>query len=107
MSFFDNYVDSPCITCGISILLTPARLADLKQTGATFYCCNGHPQVFSESKVSKLKQQLAEMTRYRDNAVANGNNYKEQRNAAWDREKILARRIASLKGWVKRLKKKS
>lgn len=107
MSFFDNYVDSPCITCGISIPLTPARLADLKQTGRTFYCTNGHPQVFSESEVTRLKRQLEEMTRYRDNAVADRDDWKRRRDHGVEEEKRLARRIYSLRGVITRMKNKA
>jgi hypothetical protein len=45
-----------CINCGVPFGLEGKYRKDLLRTGKTFYCPNGHPQVFSNSLETQLKQ---------------------------------------------------
>lgn len=104
MSFFDNYVSVNCRECNGSIILMEQTYKNLVQSGRVFYCLGGHKNQYLGEE-EKLRKALADMTTYRDNAVA----HRERIEGYWQEEKEsgkrMARRIASLQGWVKRLKK--
>jgi hypothetical protein len=64
MTCFDNTItlrleSVTCAKCGIVFGLQDAFLAMLRETGAGFYCPNGHSLRFGASAVDRLKQELA------------------------------------------------
>lgn len=63
-------VEVTCGGCGCSFAIAERRYAELKKTGETFYCPNGHPRVFTVHPTKEEK----EIERLRD-----------QRDAAWER----------------------
>jgi hypothetical protein len=48
-----------CGACGIQFSLPEVRRADLKKSGDTFYCPNGHPRVYKPTEVDELQAKLA------------------------------------------------
>lgn len=82
-----------CCTCGVTYAM-PERLREQrKEHGGNFYCPNGHPQIFSESDVTRL-------TRERDAA---------RRDAAQQREAYFAeqRRHEATQREMRRIKKRA
>jgi hypothetical protein len=57
-----------CASCGVVFSLPAERLQRLRGNGESFYCPSGHMNVFRPSELDKVKKQLEEMTRFRDNA---------------------------------------
>lgn len=91
-----------CISCGVVFGLSEQHKGQLKRTGATFYCPNGHGMVYGntlEEQVKKLKKQLAE----------------EQETAEYWRRSTIAeekdhnstkRRLSATKGVLTKTKKR-
>lgn len=57
-----------CANCGVVFSLPWDRLQRLRENGKDFYCPSGHVNVFRPTELEKVKKQLEEMTRFRDNA---------------------------------------
>jgi hypothetical protein len=59
-----------CGKCGIDYGVAEARYEELRETGETFYCPNGHPRVFREGpkdkRIRELEAQVAKV--HRDNS---------------------------------------
>lgn len=47
-----------CGECGISFSMPEKFINERKEDGGTFYCPNGHPRVFREPEVKRLKKEL-------------------------------------------------
>jgi transposase-like protein len=52
-----------CGECGINFSMPEAFREERQEHGKTWYCPNGHPRVYRESDVDRLKKQLAEKER--------------------------------------------
>jgi hypothetical protein len=75
-----SYEDS-CYICSGVIVLSPQQYKRCYENGDTFYCSQGHGQVYTETKIDKLRAELDAMTRDR--------NYETERadeNYKWARE---------------------
>ena len=63
-----------CCACGTDVYLTRQRMADLRATGNTFYCSNGHSLTFKPTALEKenaaLKRDIEAMRLQRNNAEA-------------------------------------
>jgi len=55
--------DMLCGKCGVAFSMPESVYKDRHQNGDTFYCPNGHPRVFREPDVERLKKQLDAATR--------------------------------------------
>lgn len=106
MGLFDSFVEVNCCRCHIVIPMPPSQYKTLRETGDWFYCSNGHGQHFTKSENEKLKEQLANMTKYRDNALGERDDWKNRAEMAWKREGKLSRRIAALHGVITKMKKR-
>jgi len=67
-----------CATCGVLFAVPVDRLRRLRENGEDFFCSSGHVNVFRPSELEKVKKQLEEMTRFRDNS--------RERMEYWQRE---------------------
>jgi hypothetical protein len=47
-----------CFKCGVPIVVPASQVSQFRQKGETFYCVNGHGQVFRETDIKKLERQL-------------------------------------------------
>lgn len=81
-----------CARCGVGICLSTAHHAQLKRTGETFYCVNGHGNVYNhgKSEADRLREELETVRRERDRA--------------WQTITERGRRIEELKLTVRGLK---
>lgn len=62
----NGMVVTNCPACGTPFAVEATLWRNVKRTGQRFYCPNGHPQGFGESDADKLRKQLAEETRRRE-----------------------------------------
>lgn len=53
-----SYITMRCCSCGVSFALESAFQQHRRENGENFYCPNGHAQVYRESTVKQLQQQL-------------------------------------------------
>lgn len=107
MGLFDGFVETNCCVCHIVIPMPPSKYKALKESGGSFTCINGHSQHFAETEVEKLRRQLEQMTKYRDNALTDRDQYKEWWYESSESNRRMARRIASLRGVITRMKNKA
>lgn len=86
-----------CGECGCTFGLDSEHDKQLRMTGATFYCPNGHARVYRETDIRKLEKQLASERARLDQARA---------DAEWQRKQrqIAERRSAAARGRVTRIK---
>ena len=79
-----------CISCGITFWITKEHQEELIKCHNTFYCPNGHPQLYTgESDRDKIKRLESSLARERE--------YSNQ----------LARSKAALRGVITKMKKKT
>jgi predicted RNA-binding Zn-ribbon protein involved in translation (DUF1610 family) len=55
-----------CPNCGVIFGLPQEMQHELRQTGNSFYCPNGHALSYRDSEVSRLKKKLRERDKYID-----------------------------------------
>lgn len=55
-----------CPTCGVPVILTDNHERRLRESKATFYCPNGHPQSFKTGELDRLKKELESAKRDAD-----------------------------------------
>lgn len=54
-----KYETTPCIDCGIEIVISSQRMRDLRNTSEEFWCLNGHRQWFSgQSDAERIRRDL-------------------------------------------------
>lgn len=106
MGFFDTYISVNCRVCNGSILMFETTYNGLVKSGNKFYCLGGHENQYL-GEVAQLEKKLADMTMFRDNAVADRDRWKERRDNGVQEEKRMARRIYSLRGVITRMKNKA
>ena len=90
-----------CPDCGVSYGLDIEHKAQLRETGGSFWCPNGHSQYFERqpTKVQKLSKRLEEIQgRYNNLSVMHSNLRIELKD--------LERSRAALRGQITKLKKK-
>jgi len=86
-----------CCNCGTYFAM-PRRLYNARrQDGRTFYCPNGHPMVFSQSEVDRLKGELAK-------AARNLELSETRRRQANERADAIERSRSAIKGQVTKIK---
>jgi hypothetical protein len=78
-----NYVDMNCGVegCGIRFALTESHYNKVRQTGAYFYCPNGHNICFMDSENEKLKRELEAEKSNLDWVRKQRDKFERQRNA--------------------------
>jgi hypothetical protein len=85
--------ETSCCNCGVLFAVPDDWLANRRETGAGFYCPNGHSLVFKKSEAQKLREQL-EAEQRRVIRISN--------------ERDAEKRYASaMKGQVTKLKKRA
>lgn len=52
-----------CYKCGVEFAMPDNLLRQFQHNGGTFYCPNGHGQIFAKSEVQRLREKLDEQTR--------------------------------------------
>lgn len=57
-----------CSECGVHHAAPSNFVRARRETGGTFYCPNGHSQVYKKSEVQRLREQLEAETRERQHA---------------------------------------
>lgn len=86
-----------CFKCGVPIVVPSFQVARFTQKGETFYCMNGHGQVFCESDLKKLERQLEAEKQQTERE-------RGLRLEAEKREKAAKRSAATYKGKVTAIK---
>jgi hypothetical protein len=89
-----------CGECGIPFALPRDFHARVKRTGEMFSCPNGHRISYAETENARLKAQLADQKRWRENAETRA-------RAAGDQLKASENRVRAYKGVVTRTKKRA
>jgi hypothetical protein len=82
-----------CASCGIVFALVEVNMKNLRKSGNTFWCPNGHPLTFGETENDRLKEQL----KYSDEQA---NHWKEEAQAT-------SRSLIATKGVITRLKNRA
>lgn len=96
-SFSGTLVAVTCGACGCTFGLDSVHHQKLRETGGTFHCPNGHPRVYRETDVQKVEKMLAAKVAQLDQARADAEWQKRQRQ-------IAERRSAAARGQVTRIK---
>lgn len=95
-----------CDGCGVIYGMPEILQQQRKRDGGTFYCPNGHPWVYSEREVDRLKRQLESQAR----TIAQKQQAIDQEQAATREAREacqkVERRLTAQKGVVTRLKNK-
>jgi hypothetical protein len=59
--FTVRLIEEQCYKCSVWFGLDSGQRALLLERGGTFYCPNGHPQAYTTTEVTKLKQRVASL----------------------------------------------
>lgn len=100
----DTLFTMNCGQCGTPICFTQQRYQELKQTGETFYCSNGHARHFTESENSKLKKRIERLEYELGLERKSKEFWIEQEKKRCAQRDLAERRIKALRGWVTRLR---
>lgn len=79
----ETLVAERCASCGIYFGFPESFEAVKRRTGATFYCPNGHPQVYPdkamlETQLAELKKQVTRQIAERDQIQAQRDYYEQE-----------------------------
>ncbi len=86
-----------CCNCHIAFAMPQELQVKCKQDGTTFYCPNGHPQVYSKPEITKLQEQL--------NRANSDAQYWRQRQVDIAAEKLhVERQLRTRKGQITKIK---
>lgn len=89
-----------CGKCSVNFAMPVEMYKRCLSQGDTFYCPNGHPRVFVESEVDRLRKKTERLKREAEAA-------REQARTERQRREMAERRTAAQKGVVTKLKKRS
>lgn len=89
-----------CGECEIPFAIPVSLHKRLKETGARFYCPNGHHIRYSKTEADRLRDKLAQEEQWRKSAQARLTHERDQRMAA-------ERSASAYKGRVTRLKNRA
>lgn len=89
-----------CYRCGVLFAMPDNLMRRYQETRDTFYCPNGHGQMFTKSTAQKLEEQLATERRRRDSADARA-------QAALDQADAAERSNRALRGVATKLRKRA
>lgn len=88
-----------CGECGIAFGMPERYMRERREDGKTFYCPNGHPRVFREPEIERLKKEVAaaerKVTQYQNWYKAEQSDHQHTRN-----------RLSATKGVVTKTKKR-
>ena len=84
-----------CCNCGVVFAMPDYMMQRLQERGGTFYCPNGHAQHYTKSEVTRLKEKLAEQTRFATQMAAQAYREKQAKNKARAEIKRMQRRAAN------------
>jgi hypothetical protein len=108
------YEFTTCCACGTPFAVESALFRDLKRTGRTFHCPNGHHLTYGPGEVEKLKQQLAQEAKQRENLETDLRkaNARAERNGKWYHDEREAkarveRKLTATRGVVTRMKNRA
>lgn len=90
-------VHETCFKCGVSFGLERSRYDRAQKYGETFYCTNGHGQVYATTELDRERQRREEAERARDFHAS-------QAQYARQRAEHEARRAAAYKGVATKVK---
>lgn len=88
-----------CYRCGVLFAFPENLMRKLRDTGDTFWCPNGHGQIFTKTTQQKLDEALAKAKRDREFAETRIGAYRDQAEAA-------ERSNRALKGAATKLRKR-
>lgn len=101
-----NLAIETCYRCGLVFGLPDYMQARCRRDGATFYCPNGHGQVYAEPEVDRLKQEIKKAKQ----EAARLRGYLDQTEAQLADEqgsrRLAERRAAAARGQVTKIKKR-
>lgn len=80
-----------CGECGLSFGLPDFYISNLRKSGKTFYCPNGHPRWYGPSEADKLKEELAKVEKIKTL-------YKQWYDEEVDSRKAVERSLSATKG---------
>lgn len=86
-----------CCNCDIPFFLPDYKEEKCLEDGSNFYCPSGHPMVFTDNEVTKLKRELQKEKQRREWAERNGENLLKARQKT-------ERTLVATKGHVTRIK---
>jgi hypothetical protein len=87
-----------CCVCGIEFAMPAYFVRKRREDHVDFHCPNGHPQHFTgETEAEKLKRQLANEVRMRENAEARA-------SSNWKAKERADRQAAAARGQVTKIK---
>lgn len=85
-----------CYLCHVLFAIPLSMQQRARAEGTTFYCPNGHGQVYSKSEVTKLKERLAEQEQVllrKQREVEQANSARDRFRASAERERASRKRI--------------
>lgn len=92
-----TFVVEECYKCHVPFGLQTEHRRKLKSSGETFYCPNGHGQVYVEADKVKHRRQVERLEAQRDSARQIAQNERERRHAE-------ERRVSAYKGQLTRMR---
>ncbi len=100
LGFTASLESQVCINCGVQFAIPTQLNHQLRQTKATFYCPNGHGQIYSESEVDRLKLQLEAAEQREKQARAEAAQARTRADNAEGREMMAKKKLARVKNGV-------
>jgi hypothetical protein len=103
-----NYVDlavQDCCNCGVTFALTKELDDQRRKDHGTFYCPNGHPQVYTgKTEAQKLREELAQAQAQLVTEKKRTEYAHASRKAAQDQAAAAERSAAAYKGHLTRMR---
>lgn len=93
-------VEIDCCECGIVFGVPDGWQRKKRETGATFYCPNGHAQCYRDSDLDKMRRERDRLVQEQERLRQRTTELANQRDAA-------ERRVAAAKGQITKLKKRA
>jgi hypothetical protein len=93
--WFENLGD--CSVCGALCITTSTHARAAREKGKSFYCPNGHAQVFVETEVQKLHRELTIVKTERDTAQTMLKAERDCHESTRKRRDVLGSKLSELK----------
>ena len=90
-----------CPTCGVRFAIPHNLLASLRNSKAMFYCPNGHPQSFRQSRTEALEAELKAERERRERAEDLARRRREEADVLRRTKQQTLGKLRALKGRVK------
>jgi DNA repair exonuclease SbcCD ATPase subunit len=82
-----------CANCGIPFGVTDDKQQRLRDTGDSFYCPNGHSNVYNKSTISKLREDVQREKSAREQAEAHSREWRNKFDLERKEKNRLHKRI--------------